>query len=145
MNDLDQLYQQLIIDHSKQRHGCKEITDDLVVSHQVNPSCGDEVELGVLLENNVLKNISWQGQGCSISQASISMMNDLVLNKNLEEVEELYNNFLELMHSKGQEVDDELLDSLEDLAAFQGVSKYPARIKCALLGWMALRDSLGKS
>lgn len=145
MNDLDQLYQQLIIDHSKQRHGCKEITDDLVVSHQVNLSCGDEVEIGVLLENNVLKNISWQGQGCSISQASISMMNDLVLNKNLEEVEELYNNFLELMHSKGQEVDDELLDSLEDLAAFQGVSKYPARIKCALLGWMALRDSLGKS
>ncbi|QPK94587.1 SUF system NifU family Fe-S cluster assembly protein [Actinomyces sp. zg-332] len=145
MSELDQLYQQLIIDHSKERHGCKEISAEHVVSHQVNPSCGDEVEFGLVVKDGLISDISWQGQGCSISQASISIMNDLILGKSLEEVDKLYESFLTLMHSKGKEVDEEVLDHLQDASAFQGVSKYPARIKCALLGWMALRDSVAKT
>lgn len=142
MSDFDQLYQQLIIDHSKERHGCKTIPGDYLVSRQVNPSCGDETELAIKIEEGKIVDIAWQGQGCSISQASISMMNDLLLGKSVEEVEKFYTDFLALMHSKGEKLDDEFLDSLEDLVAFQGVSKYPARVKCALLGWMALRDNI---
>lgn len=94
----------------------------------------------------VLSTILSQGQGCSISfQASISIMSDLLLGKNIEEVEKLYEDFLILMHSQGKDVEEEILDHLQDACALQGVSKYPARIKCALLGWMALRDVLAKS
>ena len=89
--------------------------------------------------------MGWEGDGCSISQASISIMHDLVDGADLATVVRLEKDFDTLMHSRGRGVDDAVLDALEDGAAFEGVSKYPNRVKCALLGWMALKDALAKS
>ena len=145
MNDLDQLYQQVILDHSHERHGQGALTDPDATSHQVNPTCGDEVELGVRIDGDRIGAVGWQGEGCSISQASISVMHDLVDGADLATVARLSKDFDVLMHSRGRGVDDAVLDALEDGAAFEGVSKYPNRVKCALLGWMALRDALVKA
>ena len=145
MNDLDQLYQQVILDHSHERHGQGALTDPDATSHQVNPTCGDEVELGVRVRDGRVAAVGWEGDGCSISQASISIMHDLVDGADLATVVRLEKDFDPLMHSRGRGVDDAVLDALEDGAAFEGVSKYPNRVKCALLGWMALKDALAKS
>jgi len=145
MNDLDQLYQQVILDHSHERHGQGALTDPDATSHQVNPTCGDEVELGVRVRDGRVVAVGWEGDGCSISQASISIMHDLVDGADLATVARLEKDFDILMHSRGRGVDDAVLDALEDGAAFEGVSKYPNRVKCALLGWMALKDALAKS
>ena len=145
MNDLDQLYQQVILDHSHERHGPGALTDPDATSHQVNPTCGDEVELGVRVRDGRVAAVGWEGDGCSISQASISIMHDLVDGADLATVVRLEKDFDTLMHSRGRGVDDAVLDALEDGAAFEGVSKYPNRVKCALLGWMALKDALAKS
>ena len=145
MNELDQLYQQVILDHSHERHGQGALTDPDATSHQVNPTCGDEVELGVRVRDGRIVAVGWEGDGCSISQASISIMHDLVDGVDLATVARLEKDFDTLMHSRGRGVDDAVLDALEDGAAFEGVSKYPNRVKCALLGWMALKDALAKS
>lgn len=145
MNDLDQLYQQVILDHSRERHGAGRLTDPDGESHQVNPTCGDDVTLGVKVEGDRLVAVGWSGEGCSISQASISVLHDLVLDAEMTDVAQLTRDFDALMHSRGRGVDDSVLDRLEDAAAFEGVSKYPNRVKCALLGWMALKDALAKA
>ncbi|WP_103062737.1 Fe-S cluster assembly sulfur transfer protein SufU [Actinomyces qiguomingii] len=145
MNDLDQLYQQVILDHSRERHGAGALESPDAVSHQVNPTCGDEVTLGVRVVAGRLEALGWEGDGCSISQASISIMHDLVVGADLDFVARLEADFDTLMHSRGRGVDDVVLDELEDAAAFEGVSKYPNRIKCALLGWIALKDALLKA
>ena len=145
MNDLDQLYQQVILDHSHERHGQGALTDPDATSHQVNPTCGDEVELGVRVRDGRVGAVGGEGDGGSISQASISIMHDLVDGADLATVARLEKDFDTLMHSRGRGVDDAVLDALEDGAAFEGVSKYPNRVKCALLGWMALKDALAKS
>ena len=145
MNDLDQLYQQVILDHSRERHGHGALTDPDATSHQVNPTCGDDIELGVRVRDGRVVAMGWEGDGCSISQASISVMHDLVDGADLATVARLEKDFDVLMHSRGRGVGDAVLDELEDGAAFEGVSKYPNRVKCALLGWMALRDALVKA
>ena len=145
MNDLDQLYQQVILDHSRERHGQGALADPDATSHQVNPTCGDEVELGVRVQDGRVVAVGWEGDGCSISQASISIMHDLVDGADLATVARLEKDFDVLMHSRGRGVDEDVLDELEDGAAFEGVSKYPNRVKCALLGWMALKDALVKA
>ncbi|MCR2051929.1 SUF system NifU family Fe-S cluster assembly protein [Actinomyces bowdenii] len=145
MNELDQLYQQVILDHSRERHGCGALEDPDATSHQVNPTCGDEVTLGVSVRDGRIVAVGWQGEGCSISQASISVMHDLITGADLATVARLEAEFNELMHSRGRGVDEAVLDDLEDAAAFEGTSKYPNRVKCALLGWMALKDALAKS
>ena len=145
MNDLDQLYQQVILDHSRERHGQGALADPDATSHQVNPTCGDEVELGVRVQDGRVVAVGWEGDGCSISQASISIMHDLVDGADLATVARLEKDFDILMHSRGRGVDEDVLDELEDGAAFEGVSKYPNRVKCALLGWMALKDALVKA
>ena len=145
MNDLDQLYQQVILDHSRERHGEGLPAEPASLSHQVNPTCGDDVTLGVRVKDGKIEAVGWEGDGCSISQASISVMHDLVDGADLATVARLSKDFDVLMHSRGRGVDDAVLDALEDGAAFEGVSKYPNRVKCALLGWMALRDALVKA
>ena len=145
MNDLDQLYQQVILDHSRERHGQGALADPDATSHQVNPTCGDEVELGVRVQDGRVVAVGWEGDGCSISQASISVMHDLLDGADLATVVRLEKDFDVLMHSRGRGVDEDVLDELEDGAAFEGVSKYPNRVKCALLGWMALKDALVKA
>jgi len=145
MNELDQLYQQVILDHSRERHGCGALDAPDATSHQVSPACGDALTLGVRVKDGKIEAIGWEGDGCSISQASISVMHDLVDGADLATVARLEADFDTLMHSRGRGVDDAILDDLEDGAAFEGVSKYPNRVKCALLGWMALKDALAKS
>ncbi len=141
---LDSLYQEIILDHYRRPHhaGLREPFDAEV--HHVNPTCGDEVTLRVALSDGpTVRDVSYSGTGCSISQASTSVMTDLVIGKPVTEALAVGEAFLELMRSKGAlEPDEEVLD---DAVAFAGVSKFPARIKCALLGWMAFRDATAQA
>jgi nitrogen fixation NifU-like protein len=136
---LDNLYQEVILDHYKNPQNKKLIAGSDAQVHHVNPSCGDEVTLAVKLDGDIVSSVSWEGVGCSISQASTSIMSDLLIGKSLTQVDEIAASFLTLMQSKGSQAGDEIL--LEDAVALAGVSQYPARIKCALLGWMAFKDA----
>jgi nitrogen fixation NifU-like protein len=147
---LESMYQEIILDHYRKPHhkGLKEPFDAEV--HHVNPVCGDEVTLRVALKDvngePVVEDVSYDSLGCSISQASASVMSDLVIGKPVSEAMAISQAFLELMQSRGAwgegEPDE---DVLEDAVAFAGVSKYPARIKCALLGWMAWKDATAQA
>ena len=137
---LDSLYQEVILDHYKRpQHKGLAATYDAQV-HHVNPSCGDEITLNVTLDGEKVSSITWDGVGCSISQASVSILSDLLLGKSVAEADLVLTNFTELMQSKGTMVGDDAI--LEDAVAMAGVSKFPARIKCALLGWMAYKDAV---
>jgi nitrogen fixation NifU-like protein len=137
------MYQEIILDHYRNPHhkGLREPYDAEV--HHVNPTCGDEVTLRVRVANGVVQDVSYEGSGCSISQASESVMADLVIGRPVAEAMETADAFLDLMQSKGQGEPDE--DVLEDAVAFAGVAKYPARVKCALLGWMAWKDATARA
>ena len=137
--ELDSLYQEVIMDHYKHpQHKGLSPTFSAQVTH-VNLSCGDEITLNINLENEVITSISWNGQGCSISQASVSMMSDLLSGKTLDSADIIVKAFSELMASKGTSMGDPMI--LEDAVSFAGVSKFPSRIKCSLLGWMAFKDA----
>ena len=144
---LESMYQEIILDHYRTPHhkGLREPFDAEV--HHVNPTCGDEVTLRVKMSGNVVSDVSYDSLGCSISQASVSVMTDLVVGKDLAEATKAYDAFLTLMRTKGDTdaVVTEQEDLLEDAVAFEGVSKYPARIKCALLGWMAWKDATAQA
>jgi nitrogen fixation NifU-like protein len=139
MMELDSLYQEVILDHYKHplNKGLSENYD--VQVHHINPSCGDEITLNLSARDGIIKSITWDGVGCSISQASVSIASDLLLNKTLDQAGSITEVFIELMHSKGTKDGDPLV--LEDAVSLAGVSKFPARIKCALLGWMAFKDA----
>lgn len=136
---LDNLYQEVILDHYKHpEHKGLSPQKDVQV-HHVNLSCGDEITLNLTLHGGRIADLSWEGIGCAISMASVSMMAGLLNGKTLDEAALIMDSFLSLMQSKGTQKGDEGV--LEDAVAFAGVSKYPARIKCALLGWMAFKDA----
>ncbi|NLS08807.1 SUF system NifU family Fe-S cluster assembly protein [Nesterenkonia sp. MY13] len=139
---MEQLYQQVILDHSRERSGEGTLENPAGQSFQVNPTCGDECNVQVNTAEGKISELAWTGKGCSISQASLSLMYEMVDGEPVTEVEELGETFRELIHNRGQELDPEKMDQLEDLGAFTGVGRYSARVKCALLGWMALRDAL---
>ena len=144
---LESLYQEIILDHYRHPHhkGLRE-PFDAEVKH-VNPVCGDEVTLRVTLKDSdggpVVADVSYDALGCSISQASASVLSDLVIGRTVTEGMQLHDSFLALMQSKGEGEPDE--DVLGDAVAFAGVSKYPARIKCALLAWMAWKDATAQA
>lgn len=144
---LESLYQEIILDHYRNPHH-KGLRDpyDAEVRH-VNPTCGDEVTLRVTLKDTgaepAVADISYDALGCSISQASVSVMTDLIIGKPVSEAMEICDEFLALMQSRGEAEPDE--DTLGDAIAFAGVSRYPARIKCALLGWMAWKDATAQA
>ena len=150
---MEQLYQQVILDHARAPHGRGLVPTapgaPAGESHQVNPTCGDEVTLRVQLVADgalpVVDAVSCEGQGCSISQASVSVLTELVTGADLQRVDALSETFRLLMHARGAGLDDAQEDALGDATAFTGVAKYPARIKCALLGWAALKDALAKA
>ncbi|WP_028048058.1 Fe-S cluster assembly sulfur transfer protein SufU [Cellulomonas sp. URHD0024] len=147
-SSMEQLYQQVILDHAKFPHGrgLGLVGSHVGESHQVNPTCGDEVTLQVDLADGVVRDVRWEGQGCSISQASVSVLHDLVVGNDLATVDQIGGTFRALMSARGAGLDDDAAeDSLGDATAFTGVAKYPARIKCALLGWSALTDALIKT
>ncbi|AIG77791.1 MULTISPECIES: Fe-S cluster assembly sulfur transfer protein SufU [Amycolatopsis] len=141
--NLESMYQEIILDHYKNPHGrgLREPYD--AESFQVNPTCGDEVTLRVKVDDGKVADVSYEGQGCSISQASTSVLTDLVVGHTVEEAFTTMDAFVELMQGKGQIEPDE--DVLEDGIAFAGVAKYPARVKCALLGWMAFKDAVART
>ncbi len=141
--DLDSLYQEIILDHYRSPHhaGLREPFEAEV--HHVNPTCGDEVTLRVHLEGEpgqeTVGDVSYNAEGCSISQAATSVMADLVIGQPVSRALETHEAFVELMHGRGKVEPDE--EILEDGIAFAGVAKFPARIKCALLSWMAFKDA----
>ena len=141
MSDLEQLYQQVILDHAKRPVGVGLREPYEGESFQVNPTCGDEVRLRVHVVDGVIEDISWEGQGCSISQASVSVLSENFTGEPVSEFEVGLADFRELMDSRGKGIED-AEERLGDGAAFTGVSKFPARIKCALLGWLAAQDAL---
>ena len=137
---VDSMYQEIILDHYKNPHhkGLREPFDAQV--HHLNPTCGDEITLRVNFDGDTISDVSYESEGCSISQASASVLTDLVIGRKVDDAMSTYDQFLRLMQSKGQLEPDE--EVLEDAIAFAGVSKYPARVKCALLAWAAWRDAV---
>jgi len=133
--NVEEMYQQIILDHYREKHhsGLRENYDAEVT--QVNPSCGDELLLRVHVDGDVITDVSYDAVGCSISQASTSVMTDLVIGKTIGEAQDLYRGFQDMMRSRGTVELDE--DIYED-------AKLMARVKCAMLGWSALEDSLLK-
>ncbi|MDF7663900.1 SUF system NifU family Fe-S cluster assembly protein [Bifidobacterium sp. ESL0763] len=170
-DDLQQMYQEVILDASKHPHGKESFAVDVTQeeggasgdttvrasheyctpgeSHQFNPTCGDQVTVHVEVsdkEPRRIERLVWDGSGCSISTASLSMMVDLVDGKSVDEAMRLESIFQKLMKSRGAGLDDDTdAEAIGDAVVFQGVSKYPMRIKCALLGWAGLKDSLAKA
>ncbi|MCW2902382.1 MAG: system FeS assembly protein NifU family [Streptosporangiaceae bacterium] len=149
---LESMYQEIILDHYRNPHhkGLREPYDAEV--HHANPTCGDEVTLRVQLEgidgDARVADVSYDAMGCSISQASASMMADLIIGKTVKDAMAIGDEFLALMQSRGAapaEPGSPEEDLLEDAVAFAGVSKYPARIKCALLAWMAWKDATARA
>jgi len=141
--DLDSLYQEIILDHYRSPHhaGLREPYE--AETHHVNPTCGDEVTVRVHLDGDTVTDVSYDALGCSISQASASVMTDLVIGRQVTDALSVHDEFLALMQGRGTVEPDE--DTLEDAVAFAGVAKFPARIKCALLGWMAWKDAVAQA
>ena len=138
--ELDSLYQEVILDHYKRPLNKSLAPNPSIQVHHVNTSCGDEVTLNLHLADHVIANVTWEGVGCSISQASTSVMSDLLKGKSETQALGLVEEFQSMLQSKGADSGDE--DHLQDGVAFAGVAKFPARVKCALLGWMAFKDAL---
>lgn len=145
MSGLEQLYQQIILEHSKQRSG-EGLIDPAdgtraATNHQYNPTCGDEINLRVTLKDgeNIIDTISWEGDGCSISMAAASVLSEMAPGMSTQEFQQLVDDFREMLRSRGQiEPDEEVLG---DAAAFAGVSKFVARVKCAMLSWVAAEEA----
>jgi nitrogen fixation NifU-like protein len=140
---LESMYQDVILDHYKHPHHKGLQADFDTEVHHVNPTCGDEVTLRVKVRDGAVAEVSYDGQGCSISQASTSVMTDLVTGRQVTDALALQEEFLALMQGRGRVEPDE--ESLEDAVVFAGVAKYPARVKCALLGWMAWKDATAQA
>ena len=141
--EFEQLYQEIILDHYKHPHGrgLREPFD--AEAHHVNPTCGDEITLRVRVGDGVVDDVSYQGMGCSISQASASVLYELVRGRKVTEALATGESFTEVMTGRGEVEPDE--DILGDGIAFAGVAKYPARVKCALLAWMAFKDAVARA
>jgi len=140
---MEQMYQDVILDHYKHPHG-RGLRDPYDAEvHHVNPTCGDEVTLRVSVVDGAIADVSYDGQGCSISQASTSVLFDQIVGLSIADAMTTLDSFSQMMTSRGQDAGDE--DLIGDGIALSGVSKYPARVKCALLGWMAFKDALSQS
>ena len=137
---LEQLYQEIILDHYRKPHGAGLREPFDAESFQVNPTCGDEIRLCLRLAGDEVAEVSHETLGCSISQASASVLTDLVVGRSVGDSLKVLAAFQELMQGRGRVEPDE--DVLGDGVAFAGVARYPARVKCALLGWMAFKDAL---
>ena len=143
MSGLDDLYRELILDHSRDPQGKGDPSAEAHSHHELNPSCGDEITMGATVdESGEIASLHWEGQGCSISMASASVMSDLLAGATRDDALARIDEFREMLRSRGS---IEPHERLEDAAAFQGVAKYVMRIKCAMLGWVALEACLKES
>ena len=146
---LDQLYQQIILDHSKVRHGSGLAGTNAPEgattgqSHQLNPVCGDEVTVRVAVADGKVAQVSWDGAGCSISMASASVLSEMAEGMTVPELHQVIDSFRDVLRSRGKiAADPELLG---DAAAFEGVARYAARVKCAMISWVAAEDALNQA
>lgn len=140
---MEQMYQDVILDHYKHPHGRGLREPFGAEVHHVNPTCGDEVTLRVAVVDDTIADVSYDGQGCSISQASTSVLFDQIVGLSVDDALRAVESYNAMLTSRGADTGDE--DVIGDGIAFSGVSKYPARVKCALLGWMAFKDALSQT
>lgn len=142
MEDLTDVYNELIMEHSMNSYNKKKLekADFCEIGH--NPNCGDEITLELKLNNNIIEDMAFTGHGCAISQASTSIMIDTLKGKTIEEAKEIIKIFIEMI--KRETKNEEDLKKLEDAIAFRNVSNMPARVKCALLAWHTIEDILNK-
>jgi len=149
MMQLEQLYQEIILDHYKKPRGRGLREPYGAEAHHVNPTCGDEVTIRVSIADSgpasepVIEDVSYEGMGCSISQASASVLHELLVGRTVPDALGRVDAFTEMVSGRGQVTPDE--EKLEDGVAFAGVAKYPARVKCALLSWMAFKDATARA
>jgi len=139
---LNSLYQQLILEHYKRPRNRGELEESTVEVHMRNPSCGDEVRLQLRIEDDVITDLRFLGEGCSISQASVSMMTSLLKGRHLDEAMGVAKRFTQMMHGDAEAAKDR---TLKDLRALEGVAKFPVRVKCALLGFDALQEAVKRT
>ena len=141
-SDVEAMYQEIILDHYREKHHCGLREPFGAEVHHVNPSCGDEVTLRLHLDGDTIADVSYDAVGCSISQASLSIMGDLVIGRSVDDAMALYDDFRAMMDHDHADPDE---DRLEDAIAFAGVAQFPARVKCALLGWSAFKDAAAQA
>ncbi len=142
MDELNQMYNELIMEHSMNSYNKKKLDrcDYCELGH--NPNCGDEIEIELKLNGNVIEDMAFTGHGCAISQASTSIMIDTLKGKTVEEAKEIIETFIGMI--KRETTSEEELQKLEDAIAFRNISNMPARVKCALLAWHTIEDILNK-
>lgn len=140
--DLNEIYTQLIMEHSSSKHNRRSLENPNLCEKGHNPSCGDEITLEIKVNGDIIEDLAFSGQGCAISQASTSMMIDLLKGKNKDEALELVDKFIGMIK---REIDDEdLLEDLEDAIVLKNISNMPARVKCAVLAWHTIKEAFNK-
>ena len=142
MDDLTDVYNDLIMEHSMNSYNKKKIENPTCCEMGHNPNCGDEIEIQIKLKDNIIEDMAFTGHGCAISQASTSIMIDTLKGKTIEEAKDIIKTFIEMI--KRETKNEEDLKKLEDAIAFKNVSNMPARVKCALLAWHTIEDLLNK-
>lgn len=140
MEDLTDVYNEMIMEHSMNSYNRKKIENPDYSEIGHNPNCGDEITLEIKIDDNIIKDMAFSGHGCAISQASTSIMIDTLKGKTIEEAKEIIKTFIEMI--KREITDESELKKLEDAIAFKNVSNMPARVKCALLAWHTVDDML---
>ena len=142
LNHLNELYREAILDHRRNPRNSAYLKDSTICGRAINPFCGDEVHMRIKLSGESISAVSFSGNGCSISQASASMLSEIIKGKSLDEANNLYVDFRDMMH--GNDLNEDSMDNLGQAEALSGVKKFPIRIKCALLAWSALGDAVKK-
>ena len=142
MDDLQDVYNDLIMEHSMNSYNKKKLETCDLCEMGHNPSCGDEIEIQIKIKDNVIEDLAFTGQGCAISQASTSIMIDTLIGKTKEEALEIINIFIGMI--KREITDEGELQKLEEAIAFKNISNMPARVKCAVLAWHTIKDLLDK-
>ena len=140
MENIDDVYNELIMEHSMNSYNKRKIENPTKTEKGYNPSCGDEIELELKLNGNIIEDVAFTGQGCAISQSSTSIMADVLRGKTLDEAKEIIKTFIEMI--KRETTDEKKLEKLEDAIAFKNVANMPARVKCALLAWHTIEKMI---
>ena len=142
MEDLNDVYNDLIMEHSMNSYNKKQLENPDYEEKGHNPNCGDEIKLELKLDGNKIKDLAFLGHGCAISQSSTSIMIDTLKGKTIDEAKEIIKTFIEMI--KRETTDEKELEKLEDAIAFRNIANMPARVKCALLAWHTMEDMLNK-
>lgn len=143
MNEIQELYQQVILDHNKNPRNYGELPQATNIAEGHNPLCGDHIQITAIIENDIIKDLKFQGSGCAISKASASIMTTLVIGKTVEEAKQMFDVFHKIVTSDIRDRIDTI--ELGKMAVFAGVREYPARVKCASLSWHTLMQALDKA